>query len=53
MGGKLGIETTVHLKVEKEILPLLTVPMGDVVPEALDPCVVDAPGITVRQRGIP
>ena len=41
MGGKLGIETTVHLKVEKEILPLLTIPMSDVVPEALDPSVVD------------
>ena len=37
------IETMVGLELKKEVLPLLTISVGDVVPQALNACVVDAP----------
>ena len=37
------IETMVGLELKKEVLPLLTISVGDVVPQALNARVVDAP----------
>ena len=39
----IGIKTMVGLELKKEVLPLLAISVGDVVPQALNARVVDAP----------
>lgn len=38
-----GIQTVVYLEIREKVLPLLTKAVGDIVPEALNTGVVDAP----------
>jgi hypothetical protein len=48
--GDAWVKTVVVLEGEEEYLPLVSKPAGDIVPEALDPCVVDAPANSKRDE---
>ena len=43
VGGKAGVKTAVGLKVDEEIFPLLAEAVSDIVPQSLNPGVVNTP----------